>query len=297
MEFHPRQWIVHVGILVLMVVVAVLIASIDNGATPLIRFGGVADEAEENEDIAQEESSIVTDTGDTTQTPPPVAPSGLVGSYSGVLPCIDCAGIDTDLMIRANGTFTFTELYLGRSAGAFGDANQFVSEGVWRVEGNALSLAMAQTGETRSYRIISANELRALDEEGRDIQSDRNHSLTRAAAAAAQPELTGRTWTWVRTERPSDDVVHPNEADEFTIRLTDGGAVSVATDCDTYNGTYRTNVRDEIDMTIEAATDECSGASQAPAFVKMLTDSNRYYLVNGGLYLGIPFESGLVVFE
>ena len=40
-----------------------------------------------------------------------------VGDYKGVLPCADCAGIETELELKADQSYELTEEYLGKQSG------------------------------------------------------------------------------------------------------------------------------------------------------------------------------------
>ena len=46
--------------------------------------------------------------------PASAAPSP-VGSYHGILPCADCEGIDTTLVLNADGSYTLTTLFVGEA--------------------------------------------------------------------------------------------------------------------------------------------------------------------------------------
>lgn len=76
------------------------------------------------------------------------------GSYSGVLPCEDCVGIETFLKIKRDHTYTATQRFVDK-----GDvvSEEIISEGTffWNEEGSSISFENLQ-GEIRTFRV---NEL------------------------------------------------------------------------------------------------------------------------------------------
>ena len=57
------------------------------------------------------------------------------GSYSGVLPCADCEGIQTTVTLNADGTYERTLLYIGKSADPIRQSGQFS----WNTAGSAVT--------------------------------------------------------------------------------------------------------------------------------------------------------------
>ncbi|HIF9340516.1 TPA: copper resistance protein NlpE [Photobacterium damselae] len=86
------------------------------------------------------------------------------GSYTGILPCADCSGIETILDIKADGNYTLDETYQGKKDG------HFVSSGVftWNKAGNTISLKSAD-GKSDSNYFVGENRLFRLDKEGNRV--------------------------------------------------------------------------------------------------------------------------------
>ena len=86
------------------------------------------------------------------------------GTYRGVLPCADCAGIETELTLGAGGTFNLKTTYLGKD-----DDRVFEEEGTfnWDDAGQRITLA----GRERPNRyFVGENYLAQLDAEGQRIE-------------------------------------------------------------------------------------------------------------------------------
>ena len=97
------------------------------------------------------------------------------GRFAGTVPCADCPGIDTHLAINADGTFTLEETYRDRGAG-------HKSTGTWTIEADGKRLLLdpdTKDAADRHFEIVSKDEVRMLDTEGKPIASELNYSLRR----------------------------------------------------------------------------------------------------------------------
>lgn len=86
------------------------------------------------------------------------------GTYKGVTPCADCEGIETEIVLNADLTFTLKTKYLGK-----GDGKVFQETGsfVWDKMGGIISLEGLK-GRTTHYK-VGENRLIQLDMEGKVI--------------------------------------------------------------------------------------------------------------------------------
>ncbi|RDZ28831.1 copper resistance protein NlpE [Lysobacter silvisoli] len=116
--------------------------------------------------------------------PAPVAPAldakAFAGTFSGTLPCADCPGIDTRVELKADGTYAIEETYQERK-----DGNS-KSDGTWTAEEAGQRVRLdpnSKSEDDRLYQVVSADEIRALDKEGKAIDSQANLSLKRQPAA------------------------------------------------------------------------------------------------------------------
>lgn len=101
-------------------------------------------------------------------------------TYKGVLPCADCSGIDTTLVLNPDKTFELTEIYQGKN-----DDDPFVTKGSWELETGTPQNPQAQvyvltteTGEKYNYLVDGANKLTSLDSDKNPIDAPFNLSLT-----------------------------------------------------------------------------------------------------------------------
>lgn len=73
-----------------------------------------------------------------------------VGAYTGTLPCADCPGIETDLTLNEDGTYTLLSEYLEKEPN-----NVFEESGVYSVLDNDLiELTAPSTGDKIYYKLV-----------------------------------------------------------------------------------------------------------------------------------------------
>ena len=103
-------------------------------------------------------------TNDTVVVAEP-APAPINGTFEGTLPCADCSGIKTELVISEDGKFKLTETYMAKKE------KQFVSEGeIVRGEGGRFSLT-DKDGTVRQYELTD-NTIAVLDAEGKKAEGE-----------------------------------------------------------------------------------------------------------------------------
>lgn len=113
------------------------------------------------------------------------------GTYAGVLPCADCAGIRHTLVLRPDGAFFLRLTYLGKGEG---EGDSFDDIGRWAsAEDGTLTL---HGGHEAPVKLAVARDgvLRMLDAGGRPIESSLNYDLTLAEGGGVpfEPRLLMR---------------------------------------------------------------------------------------------------------
>ena len=109
------------------------------------------------------------------------APEGLdvrafAGSFNGTLPCADCPGIDSTIELKGDGSYAVHDVYQERDA-------RFDTTGTWTVEEAGKRIRLdpnSKDEQDRLYEVVSNDELRMLDIEGKAIESGLDYSLHRS---------------------------------------------------------------------------------------------------------------------
>ena len=99
------------------------------------------------------------------------------GSYAGVVPCADCAGIETFITINKDLSYQLRTRYLGKDDRIFERQGIFV----WEENGNVIYLKGLSEGPNRYH--VGENLLFQLDKQGKRITGDlaENYILRKVA--------------------------------------------------------------------------------------------------------------------
>lgn len=90
----------------------------------------------------------------------------LTGTYKGLLPCADCEGIETVIVLNNDKTYEITSLYLGTK----GNGEEFVEQGSWDIKGNIIKLHDHTQDELVKQLKVGENYVKYLDLEGEEIK-------------------------------------------------------------------------------------------------------------------------------
>ncbi|TPG60677.1 envelope stress response activation lipoprotein NlpE [Ewingella americana] len=105
-------------------------------------------------------------------------------SFSGVVPCADCSGIEMSLFLQQDGTYVLQESYLGAKDGDL----MFASYGSWARTADKLVLTDSK-GEKRYFHPEGDN-LAMLDSTGSPIVSQFNYVLKPTAQNMPKTPMT-----------------------------------------------------------------------------------------------------------
>lgn len=95
------------------------------------------------------------------------------GTYRGVLPCADCEGIETVIVLAYDETYSSSSKYLGKSNAPFSEQGNFT----WNEAGNTITL---ESPSPAQY-FVGENQLIRLARDGSRITGDlaRHYVLTK----------------------------------------------------------------------------------------------------------------------
>jgi len=87
------------------------------------------------------------------------------GVYTGVIPCADCGGIETTLELRADGTYSLTEIYKDKKDGRFESSGKFQ----WDAANACITVG---EGEDLISYIVEGDHLVMLDQDGHRVTGE-----------------------------------------------------------------------------------------------------------------------------
>lgn len=138
--------------------------------------------------------------------------SSSIGTFAGILPCADCAGILTELHLYAEQPsgraerYELTEAYLGARDGT---GSSIGTTGPWAVlrgsavdkDAKVIQLEIGPRDARRNFLEIGDDELRLLDRNQREIFSTAPHSLYRVSELPPLTLLEGDSGRTIEVER------------------------------------------------------------------------------------------------
>lgn len=90
-----------------------------------------------------------------------------IGLYQGMLPCADCAGIETSLFLMANNAYLLTKVYKGV---ADHKAYKNIGDFEWNEDGTTVTLSNIDSGPNQF--IIEDTRAIQLDLQGKRVEGD-----------------------------------------------------------------------------------------------------------------------------
>ncbi len=125
---------------------------------------------------------------------PALTPASVQGRYHGRLPCADCPGIEYDLVLRGDGTYSESSLYLDRSD------QPFVKTGTYAIDGASVILDKSESG--MRYFEAHPQGLQMLDIHGAPITGELSaHYMLSRQAEPTQPMAEPGTVTRMQEKR------------------------------------------------------------------------------------------------
>jgi len=89
------------------------------------------------------------------------------GIYKGVVPCADCEGIETLLVLNPDNTYLLRTTYLGKPEAS---ANEKTGSLSWNAEGNTVSLNGIENAPNQYF--VGENNITQLDMTGNKIEGN-----------------------------------------------------------------------------------------------------------------------------
>jgi heat shock protein HslJ len=200
------------------------------------------------------------------------------GVYQGVIPCADCEGIETKIILLKSNKFTRKVKYLGKEDNHFSDQGTVT----WNDAGSIITLESEQ-GESQMYQ-VGENVLFHLDQEGNRITGD----------LADKYELTKNLMDsrienkkWMLTElmgRPFE--VSEGTPEAFILLNSESGNASGNNSCNIFNASYELKEGDRISFGKAISTRmACPDMKTSQAFMEILEKVDNYTINDGSLSL------------
>lgn len=212
------------------------------------------------------------------------------GIYRGVLPCADCEGIDTEIKLDKDLTYSLKIRYLGKGDSVFENRGTFA----WHDQGNQIILDSASQGSP-IYFLVGENRITQLDLNG--------HPITGRLADRYILKKQGMAITetyWQLTELFGKPVALSERGRKqvHMILKTENNQVFGSGGCNNFHGGYELKPGNRIAFTKLASTMmACPDMETESQFFKVLEMADNYHLGDGVLILHKARMAPLARFE
>ncbi len=206
------------------------------------------------------------------------------GIYLGILPCADCEGIKTKIVLNADLSYIMETMYLGKGDSIFQEKGTFK----WDDTGGKITL---DNTEKQMY-LVGENQLFHLDKNGNRITGDLTDNYI---MKKDKIEITGKYWKLLRLNGKTAEVAN---REPFIRFMAEDNRVNGNSSCNMFNGKYELLEGNRIKFSPFAMTRmACVGNSVESEFMQILEKTTSYSLTATELLLQDEFETTLAKFE
>lgn len=212
------------------------------------------------------------------------------GIYAGVLPCADCEGIQTTIVLNNNGEYEMRTKYLGK------DNNEFTANGKfeWFDNGSKIRLLNVNPDEAPSMYQVGENQLIQLDLQGKKVDGGlaQNYHMTKVS------DLLEKYWKLTEIDGKKVEKKDDATREAHMILKLDNNRVNGSGGCNSFNGGYVIKSNEHISFSRMAATMmACQDMEVEGKFFKALENAKMYSVKNDVLELKNDANMTVAKFE
>ena len=192
------------------------------------------------------------------------------GTYSGVIPCVDCDGIGVQVNLKNDNTYNMTLTYRGKGVEPTNLSGAFS----WNKEGNTITLAKS---DYPSQLFVGENQLFVLDKDGKKIMVE--GIVNQEYILAKIPtDLVEKHWKLI--ELMGEPVTYrEGEREAFITFKAENCRVHGNFGCNTFNGSYEIKFGDRIKFSQMISTMMmCTNMELEQKFGEVLRMTDNYNL-------------------
>lgn len=200
------------------------------------------------------------------------------GTYAGVVPCADCAGIETFISINQDLSYHIRTRYLGKDDRVFEHQGSFT----WEENGNVIRLEDFSEGPDRYH--VGENLLFQLDKQGKRITGDlAEKDILRKVSSGKTTAPYGLFLPsqWRLTELMGKQVDQEGGVSRLPwMRFEmEGGRVYGFAGCNRFFGTFELTAENRIRFSQMAVTKmACPDMNVETEFLKVMETADSYHL-------------------
>ncbi len=204
--------------------------------------------------------------------------TGWVGIYRGVLPCADCAGIQTEVKLNADNTYLISRSYLGKSIELLNDTGIIK----WMKKGSAIELISNTYSKSQFKFKVVENGIVLLDKDEKPLIDSANQ-LTKAGTTAT---LLNTHWKLnslgnIKLKEDTSQRTKP-----YIMLFANGSKVSGYGGCNYFNGNFETAEGNRLFFSKMINTlRACKNMQTELEFLYIFEQVNSYAIKSNTLFL------------
>lgn len=218
------------------------------------------------------------------------------GTYNGIVPCLDCEGIETALTLREDRTYLLKTKYLGKNEAI----NMINGSFSWNKEGSIITLIGIYQGP--SQYLVGENGLVQLDMKGNRITGEhaQKYVLKKFIESEMKPNASLTETYWKLIELNGNRVPPPaeNVREIHIVLRNDEARVTGFAGCNAITGTYIVQEGWRLKFAqIGSTLMACERMEIEKAFGEMLERIDSYSIKGDNLSLNKARMAPLARFE
>lgn len=191
------------------------------------------------------------------------------GVYTGIVPCADCEGISTILILNKDLSYTLSTKYIGKSD-SFSDSNGKFS---WNEDGSIIILDEEGSSEKKQFQ-VGENKIKMLDNKGLEISGELAESYI---LKKVKQDIIEKYWKLI--ELNGNEVVWDDKTNKepyIILKIADNRVVGNGS-CNNLMGAYELKEGNEISFSRVASTlRACPNMDLESKFLKIFDLVNKY---------------------
>lgn len=191
------------------------------------------------------------------------------GVYRGVLPCADCSGIRTQIILNKDLTYEMALQYVGKESGVIKSNGMFQ----WNGAGGIITLTGSR--EPNQY-LVGEGKLFKLDKDGKRIQGDLAEQYV---LKKGDNEIIEKYWKLVELRgKKVTPFENQNREPHFILKEIDKNVIGHG-GCNSFHGVYELSTGNRIRFSKMASTlMACENMELEKEFLDVLEMADNYYV-------------------
>lgn len=192
-----------------------------------------------------------------------------VGTYKGVLPCADCEGMETTLVLFAEGAYKKTITYLGK------ETEGTIAKGNFEWDDTGSKIKIKESTGSERWYAVGEDVLFHLDNTGKRIQGDLAEKYV-LQKVITDSKLEGKTWQLVELMGEEVAMAPGNTYPNITFNSERSQAVG-NNGCNRFMGSYELKSGNRIAFgNIASTLMACENMDKASRFNEVLQEADNY---------------------